>query len=256
MKTMLIGMITMISSMAYASDSAQRLEEFQGDVLVPRLNTTLLMNADSAENHKLRDFLMTPPMNSEQLVGKKVAIMSTDGVEEIEILGPIRFLKERGAQVDVVSPRHSPLPAKYGVQYPKQRESHILTVRFMEIGTWVKIDRFLDQVNAAEYDALIIPGGAWNPDSLRNIPEALKLVQEFNRTGKPTAAICHAPLVFVNAGIIQARKITGYWNIHMDLENAGGRVQDEAVVVDGNLITSRFPYDLPQFMNAIVEQLN
>lgn len=255
MKKMILGAGLMVASSAFAADTAARLEDFQGDVVVPRLNTTLLMNGGSEENEGLRKFLLEKPENAHQLSGKRIAVLSTDGVEEIELLGPIRFLKERGAKVDLVAPRFAPLPKKFGVQYPAQRQTHILTVRFFENGSWVKIDRFLDEVTANDYDALVIPGGAWNPDSLRIIPEALKLVQNFSSQGKITAAICHGPLVFVNAGIIKNKKVTGYWNIQIDLSNAGAKVRDEAVVVDGKIITSRFPYDLPQFMQAIVEGL-
>lgn len=213
------------------------------------------MNGGSAENEGFKKFLLAPAENPQQLAGKKIAVLSTDGVEEIELTAPIRYLKERGAKVDLVAPRYIPLPKKLGVQYPKQRETHILTARFFENASWVKIDRFIDEVQASDYDAVIIPGGAWNPDSLRNTPEALKLVQAFHNQSKITAAICHGPLVFVNAGIIKTKHVTGYWSIQLDLTNAGANVSDEAVVVDGKMITSRFPFDLPQFMAAIADQL-
>jgi protease I len=141
------------------------------------------------------------------------------------------------------------------VQYPAQRKTHILTVRFFENASWVKIDKFLDEADPATYDAVVIPGGAWNPDSLRNDPKVLEFVKTVYDAGRVTAAICHGPLVFVNAGIIKGKKATSYWNVQIDIKNAGAEVSDEAVVVDGNMITSRFPYDLPQFVRAIEKSL-
>lgn len=244
------GILT-VAALATAQDSATRLESFGGEPLVPRLNTTLLINGGEAENEALKTFLLTPASNPSELAGKRVAVISTDGVEELELSGPIQYLKERGAHVDLVSPHRPVLPAKYGVQYPEQRKTHILTVRFMEDATWFKIDRFLDEAKAKDYDAVIIPGGAWNPDSLRQEPEAIRFVREMNDAGKTVAAICHGPLVLVNAGLLPGKHATSYWNVQIDVRNAGAIVEDKAVVVDGNLITSRFPFDLPQFMGAI-----
>ena len=107
----------------------------------------------------------------------------------------------------------------------------------------------------ADYDACIFPGGCWNPDALRADPLAQAFVREMWTAGKPTCAICHGQWVMVSAGILKGRKATAVWNIHPDLANAGATVLDEPCVVDGNLITARFPYDLPRMIHAMVTQL-
>lgn len=239
----------------HAKDTATRLEDFAGEVAVPKLNTTLLLNGGAPENEELKRFLTTPPANPNSLAGKRIAVLSTDGVEEIELTGPLKLLRERGAKVDLVAPRLTALPKKFGVEYPSQRNTHILTVRFFEIASWVKIDRFVDEVSPQDYDAVVIPGGAWNPDSLRNDPKVLEFVKAVNDAGKVMAAICHGPLVFVNAGIIKGKKATAYWNVQTDIKNAGAEVLDQPVVVDGKFITSRFPFDIPQFIQAIEQSL-
>lgn len=219
--------------------------------LVPRLDTDLLANAGDPENVAFKKFLTEKPEDPTALKGKRFAVITTDGVEEIELTGPVNYLKDRGAVVDLVAPRFVPLAAKFGVVYPEKRATHILTVRFFEIANWYKIDRFVDEVAPADYDAFIVPGGAWNPDGLRADQNVLKLLQGAHAERKIIAAICHGPLVLVNAGLLQGKNATSYWNVHTDLKNAGANVLDQAVVTDGNLVTSRFPYDLPQFMDAI-----
>jgi protease I len=234
---------------------AERLAAFEGETLVPRLSTLQLLNGGGPQNETLKRFLLSAPANPSQLAGKRIAVVSADGVEEIEILAPIVSLRERGATVDLVAPRYQPLSPTLGVQYPEQRKTHILTTGFMENRSWVKIDRFLDQVHAEDYDAILIPGGAWNPDTLRTVPEALSLVRQMNAQGKVVAAICHGPLVLASAGILKGRKATSYWSVQLDIQNAGATVSDVPVVVDGNLITSRFPYDIPQLIEAIGQAL-
>ena len=125
----------------------------------------------------------------------------------------------------------------------------------MENAGWLKIDRYLHEANVAAYDACIFPGGCWNPDALRADPRAQAFVRGMLEAGKPTCAICHGQWVMVSAGILKGRKATAVWNIHPDLANAGATVLDEPCVVDGNLITARFPYDLPRMINALVKQL-
>src|SRR5690606_13981676 len=129
--------------------------------------------------------LIKAPADTSLLSGKRIAILSTDGVEEIELTAPLKWLRDRGAVVDLVAPRFEELPPQFGVQYPVQRATHILTVRFFENASWIKIDRFLDEVKSSDYDAVIIPGGAWNPDSLRVNTAALAFIQEINNEGKP-----------------------------------------------------------------------
>jgi len=123
----------------------------------------------------------------------------------------------------------------------------------MENSGWYKIDKFLDEVTARDYDVVIIPGGAWNPDTLRLNPAAVSFIIEMYNTGKLTTAICHGPVVLINTGLLRGRTVTGNWNIHLDLKNAGAKIIEQPVVVDGNLITGRSPYDLPQYLETIVE---
>ncbi len=190
------------------------------------------------------------------MTGKRIAIMATDGVEEIELTAFLKYLNARGAKVEIISPRYSPWPENYAIQYPVNRKEFIQTVRFMENAGSVKIDRFTDEAKAADYDAVVIPGGAWNPDFIRNDKNVLNFVQEMNKAKKPIASICHGPWVLINAQIVEGRKMTAAWNIHMDLKNAGAIVKDKAVVVDGNVMTSRFPTDLADLLTEFIHQIN
>lgn len=240
---------------ASTNNEHQRIVSYEAPVSVPRLSAQLLISAGEPENEALRHLLTEPPANPNQLNGKRFVILATDGVEELELTVPYKFIAERAGVVHLVSPRFEMPPAKFGTQYPQMRATHIMTVRWMENAGWFPIDRFLDNVNINDYDALIIPGGTWNPDTLRSTPAAVQFVKDFYQSGKVTAAICHGPWVLVSAGILQGKRATANWPIHDDIRNAGAVVSDESVVVDGNLITSRHPIDLPPFMNAIVEAM-
>ena len=206
--------------------------------LVPSISTELLTTADGALNRELHHFLFDPPTNSALLKGKTIAICCTNGVEEVEITGSIRWLTEHGATVQVVSPRIGEFHPTLGLRFPAQCATHVLA-----------------EAKVADYDACIFPGGCWNPDALRADPLAQAFVREMWTAGKPTCAICHGQWVMVSAGILKGRKATAVWNIHPDLANAGATVLDEPCVVDGNLITARFPYDLPRMIQAMVKQL-
>lgn len=240
---------------ALPASTLSTLAGYSGEAAVPRLDVIQLMEGGAPENEALKRFLLSAPANSASLAGKRIALLSTDGVEEIELTGTVQALRARGAQVEIVAPRYQPLPRRLGVQYPAQRATHILTARFMETATWVKIDRFLGDVQADRYDAVVIGGGAWNPDTLRLDANALTLLKDATAAGKVVAAICHGPLVLVNAGLLKGKHATSYWNVQLDLKNAGALVEDSPVVVDGKLITSRFPTDLPQFVTAIESAL-
>ena len=189
------------------------------------------------------------------LKGKRIAICCTNGVEEVEILGAHRWLSEHGATVHIVAPKAGPLPPAYGVKMPPIAETHVLAIRLMENGGWLKIDQYVETAKASDYDAIILPGGCWNPDFLRADKNAIAFVQAMHKAGKPVCGICHGPWVLVSAKLLKGKKATAVWNIHIDLENAGATVIDEPVVVDGNLITARFPYDLPRMVQALVKQL-
>lgn len=222
---------------------------------VPSISTELLTTADGELNRELHEFLFAPPSNPTLLSGKKIAICCTNGVEEVEITGALRWLTEHGATVQVVAPRIGEFHPTLGLRFPPLCATHVLAIRLMENAGWIKIDRFLDEVQVADYDACIFPGGCWNPDALRADPRAQAFVRGMLEAGKPTCAICHGQWVMVSAGILKGRKATAVWNIHPDLANAGATVLDEPCVVDGNLITARFPYDLPRMVRALVQQL-
>jgi protease I len=174
------------------------------------------------------------------LQGKKVAILAADGVEKVELEQPREALRQEGAQVQLLSLKTGEIQAR----------NHDLE----PAGTF-DVDRAVSDVSVSEFDALVLPGGTVNPDKLRLDDSAVSFVREFVNSGKPVAAICHGPWTLVEAGVVAGRKLTSYPSIRTDLRNAGGKVVDEEVVVDGNLVTSRSPADLSAFCSTIVEQL-
>ena len=174
------------------------------------------------------------------LQGRKVAILAADGVEKVELEQPRSVLSENGAQVQLLSLKTDDIQAR----------NHDLE----PAGTF-RVDRAVSQVSVDEFDALVLPGGTVNPDKLRLDDAAVSFVRDFVNSGKPVAAICHGPWTLVEAGVVAGRRVTSYPSIRTDLRNAGGKVVDEEVVVDRNLITSRSPSDLPAFCAAIVKQL-
>jgi protease I len=222
---------------------------------VPSISTELLATADGELNRELHSFLFDPPSNPDLLKGKRIAICCTNGVEEVEILGAQRWLAEHGATVHIVSPRIGDFHPTLGLRFPPISKTHVLAIRLMENAGWLEINRYTDEASVDDYDAVILPGGCWNPDALRMDEPAKKFVRAMHEAGKPTCAICHGQWVMVSAKILKGKKATAVWNIQIDLENAGATVLDEPCVVDGNLITARFPYDLPRMVGAMVEQL-
>jgi protease I len=177
---------------------------------------------------------------SNQLNGKKIAILATDGVEKAELDQPRAALEQAGAVVQVVSLKRGAIQAR----------NHDL-----EPAGTIPVDRVVADVSVAEFDGLVLPGGTVNPDKLRLDDSAVAFVRDFVDSGKPVSAICHGPLTLVEAGVVRGRKLTSYPSIRTDLRNAGAQVVDEEVVIDGNLISSRSPSDLPAFCAAVVEQL-
>lgn len=207
-----------------------------------------LLNAPG--NEALKAFFFTP-VKEKTLQGKKIAVIAADGFEEIELTGPVWYFKQLGASVDIVAPKFNPAPARYGLSYPEMSKTHIMAIQYLQPVGWIKFDRTADQVRVSDYDAVFIPGGAWNPDNLRYDKDVIRFIQDFNKSGKLIAAICHAPVVLASADVLKGRKLTGYWNIQVDLKNAGGTVTDEPVVTDGNIITSRHPIDVADFSRAV-----
>jgi protease I len=172
-------------------------------------------------------------------MAKRVLILATDGFEQSELLEPRKALVAAGFKTVIASPKAG-------------------SIKGWHKGNWgesVRVDAALDDVSADDFDALLLPGGQMNPDSLRMEERAIELVEDFDSAGKPIAAICHGPWLLVEADVIDGRTVTGWPSIRTDLENAGGDVVDEAVVVDGNLITSRMPDDIPVFVQALIDLL-
>jgi len=216
---------------------------------VVNMPVTNLLNAPG--NEALKAFFFTPVKNKTALKGKKIAVLVADGFEEIELTGPVWYFRQLGAEVDIVAPKFVPAPERYGLVYPEMSKTHVMAIQYLQPTGWLKFDRTADQIKVSDYDAVFIPGGAWNPDNLRNDKDVIRFIQEFNKSGKLIAAICHAPVVLASADILKGRKITGYWNIQVDLKNAGGTIVEAPVVTDGNLVTSRHPIDVADFSRAV-----
>jgi protease I len=174
----------------------------------------------------------------QNLSGKKVAILATNGFEQSELEKPREALEAAGAETEIVSPE------------PEQ----IWAWDTDQIGDLLMVDVNLDSADPAEYDALLLPGGVMNPDTLRNLPEAVEFARAFFAAGKPVAAICHGPQLLIEADVVRARKMTSYPSIKTDLIHAGAEWVDEAVVVDDGLITSRRPADIAAFNAKMIEQ--
>lgn len=178
-----------------------------------------------------------------QIAQSHILILATDGFDYAELLHPREALQEMGAQVCVTAPCET------------RRPGFIRAWRDDEWGAYVACDLTLDRVNVRNYDALILPGGPMNPDRLRAVPAAVDIVRAFYDAGKCIAAICHAPHILVEAGIVKGRKLTSWPSIRTDLMNAGAQWCDQEVVTDKGLITSRSPKDLDAFIAKIVEEI-
>ncbi len=168
-----------------------------------------------------------------------IAVLATDGFEQSELERPVAALKEAGATVEVIAP-------KAGV---------IQGWVHQDKGRTVPVDQTLATADAARYDALVLPGGVMNPDALRLEPAAIDFVAAFVEAGKPIAAICHGPWTLINAAGVRGKTVTSWPSLRVDLENAGAHWVDREVVVDGALVTSRKPDDLPAFCAAMIKLL-
>jgi len=173
------------------------------------------------------------------LTGKKIAILATNGFEQAELEVPQERLKQAGATVDVVS------LAAGEIKGWDQKDW----------GRPVKVDKTLDEASAADYDAIVLPGGQINPDLLRVEPKALKFIKDIFDAKKVVAAVCHAPWLLIETGIARGRKMTSFRSIKTDVANAGAKWEDAEVVVDQGIITSRNPGDLEAFFAKIVEEV-
>ncbi|MGG6239777.1 type 1 glutamine amidotransferase domain-containing protein [Nodosilinea sp. AN01ver1] len=175
---------------------------------------------------------------AQELKNRKVAILATDGFEQVELTEPKQALEKAGAQVHVVAPHGDSI----------QGWNH------HDKGDKVAVDRTLDQVKPSDYDALVLPGGVLNPDQLRTNEQAVQFVRAFFADSKPVGAICHGPWTLVEAGVVKGRKVTSWPSLKTDLSNAGANWVDQEVVVDQGLVTSRNPGDIPAFNSKIVEE--
>lgn len=173
------------------------------------------------------------------LTNLRVAILATHGFEESELLSPKKALEEAGAETQVVALE---LGEIQGMQHDKP-------------GQRVSVHETVMTADSADFDALLLPGGLMNPDSLRTNEEALAFVRSFFEAGKPVGAICHAPQILISADLVKGRKMTAVKAVQKDLQNAGAIVSDEAVVVDKGLVTSRTPDDLPAFNAKLLEEV-
>ncbi len=173
-----------------------------------------------------------------ELNGKRVAILVADGFEQVEMTEPRKALQEAGAKADLISPA----------------EGHVQGWNHHDKGDTFPVDVELDAANSMDYDALLLPGGALNPDKLRTIPEAVNFVRTFFEAGKPVAAICHGPWMLVEADVVRGRTVTSWPSVKTDLRNAGAKWVDTAVVTDHGLVTSRKPEDIPIFNRKMIEE--
>ena len=176
-------------------------------------------------------------MKSGELKGKRIAILATDGFEQVELTEPRKALQSAGASTDVVSPKSGKIKGWDKTDW----------------GDSVKVDVLLEDANAADYDALMLPGGALNPDTLRMEPKAVAFVKEFFTAGKPVGAICHGPWTIIETGFADGATMTSWPSLKTDLRNAGAFWVDQEVVVDNMLVTSRKPDDIPVFNRKLIE---
>lgn len=175
---------------------------------------------------------------SDELTGKRIAILATDGFEQSELFEPLDALKKAGASVEIISLKDGEIKAWNKTDWGKS----------------IHVDKLVQNVSVADFTALMLPGGVMNPDKLRNDEKVKKFVSEFFDSGKPVAAICHAPQLLIETGKLEGRRLTSYSSIKTDLINAGAEWQDEEVVVDNGLVTSRSPSDLPAFCKKMIEE--
>jgi protease I len=177
-------------------------------------------------------------MAEQKLKGKRVAIVAADMVERVELIEPRKALDEAGATTELIS----------------LKPGTITTFNHFDPAETEQVDKAVEEVDASDYDALLIPGGVGNPDQLRGDENMVAFVRDFFEQGKPVAAICHAPWVLIDAGVVSGRTMTSWPTVSTDLRNAGANWVDKEVVVDGGLVTSRKPDDIPAFNKKMIEE--
>ena len=175
---------------------------------------------------------------ADELKGKRIAFLATDMVEQVELTGPWEALTEAGAELDLVS----------------IKDGEIQGFNHYDKADTFKVDRTVEEASASDYDALVLPGGVGNPDTLRLDENAVDFVHQFFEQGKPVGAICHAPWLLIEAGVVRDRTVTSWPSLATDLRNAGANRVDKEVVVDNGLVTSRKPDDIPAFNKKLIEE--
>ena len=178
-------------------------------------------------------------MPTNRLDGKRVAILATDGFEQSELLLPKKALEDAGAQTTIVS----------------LKSGEIKGWSQQNWGQTVPVEMTVDQANAEDFDALMLPGGVMNPDKLRMNDDAVQFARDFVDSGKPVGAICHGPWLLVEADVLEGKTLTSWPSLETDIENAGGNWVDEEVVVDNGIVTSRKPDDIPAFSQKLIEEI-
>jgi protease I len=176
---------------------------------------------------------------ADRLKGKRVAFLATDMVEQVELTEPWKAVESEGATPELIS----------------LEEGEIQGFNHYDKADTFKVDRIVEEARAEDYDALVVPGGVGNPDTMRTDENAVELVQQFFAQGKPVGVICHGPWMLVEAGVVRDRTVTSWPSLRTDIGNAGGTWVDEEVVVDNGLVTSRKPDDLPAFNAKIIEEI-
>ena len=174
-----------------------------------------------------------------RITGKRIAMLTEEGFEQVELTSPKEALHNAGATVEIISPKTGKIKAWDHTDW----------------GIEIDVDKNISEASPADYDALVLPGGVLNPDKLRGNKEAVAFVKEFMQSGKLVAAICHGPQTLIETGLLQGKTMTSYPAIKTDLANAGANWVDKEVAEDGNLITSRKPDDLPAFNEAVIKAL-
>jgi protease I len=170
------------------------------------------------------------------IASRRIAVLATDGFEQVELTEPVKALKQAHATVSVVAPH----------------DGQIQGMNHHDKGDKLPVDATLASVSPDQFDALVLPGGVANPDELRVNPQAVAFVRHFVQSGKPIAAICHGPWTLIEADGVRGRKMTSWPSLRTDLRNAGANWEDRTVVRDGTLVTSRKPDDLPAFCEAML----
>jgi len=176
-----------------------------------------------------------------ELAGKRIAILMTDGVEQVEYTKPREFLEQHGAKCTLIS--------------PKSKGEDIQGFNHLTPADKFKVEMTVQDAKPSDFDALVLPGGVANPDQLRLSKEAIAFIRDFAGTDKPIAAICHGPWTLIDAGLAKGKRMTSWPTLQNDLRNAGADWVDQQVVVDGKLVTSRKPDDIPAFDKALLERL-